>query len=76
MAYVTKRKTQKNKYCRILLENDAYHNGDDEKEEYHTKSANVSEKRISDSKGKEVVIAKKAKKGSMDLYIYQGLQKQ
>ena len=73
---MTKRKTQKNKYYGILLENDVHHNGDDEEVEYHTKSVNVSEKRISYSKGKEVVIAKKAKKGSMDLYIYQGLQKQ
>ncbi|CAL9121260.1 unnamed protein product [Musa textilis] len=45
-------------------------------EEDYSLSINQSGKKVSDRRGKEVVSTKKAKKGSMDLYMFQGSQKQ
>ena len=57
-------------------DNDILYIRDDNEEEDHSKNADASGKRVSERKGKEIVIAKKAKtstkkRGPIDLYMFQ-----
>ncbi|CAL9098068.1 unnamed protein product [Musa textilis] len=69
---MNEKKIQKNESYGYLLEDEVEHLRD---EEDYSMSINPSGKKVFDKKGK-VVSSKKAKKGPMDLYMFQGSQKQ
>ena len=65
---------QKNESYGNLLEDNVEHLRDEEED--YSMSINPSGKKIYDKKGKEVMSTKKDKKRPMDLYMFQGSQKQ
>ncbi|CAL9111177.1 unnamed protein product, partial [Musa textilis] len=74
LSYMNEKKITKNESYGNLPEDDVEYLRDEEED--YSLSINQSGKKVSDRRGKEVVSTKKAKKGPMDLYMFQGSQKQ
>ena len=71
---MNEKKTQKNESYGNLPKDNVKHLRVEEED--YSMSINPSGKKVYDKKGKEVISIKKDKKGSMDLYMFQGSQKQ